>query len=187
MVWVYDTGLAGAHDHTNPSTTTPSSVADVIYNLNAGSACDVGNCITGVTAIYVASSTHTHSQPNTGLEPDHIHPTDGVWAYFVKDIDKVIAWTTTTEGNHQHYIWIGSHAHDLDYGIREDSNTSPVMELKVNGETISDDYSGGQSDVIITGWINKGWNTVVLQPRESDYKRGRAQIDGVVQVFIESK
>ena len=71
--------------------------------------------------------------------------------------------------------------------MQEDTNTSPIMELKVNGTTISDNYSGDQHDIAITDYVSSGWNTIILQPKVGENKRGRAQLDGIVQVFIESK
>lgn len=106
------------------------------------------------------------------------------WGAGDHDLIELKAYTTI---KHDHNVVLGSHDHNLNYGIQEDSDASPIMELKVNGTTVGNNYSGDQNDITITDYINKGWNTIILQPKVGENKRGRAQLDGIVQVFIESK
>ena len=118
VTWVSSPTVgAGAHKHTNPSTTTPSSIAYAIYDLALGDACETsGYCIANALVTEVASSIHTHSQPDTGNEPDHGHNINQSGAYFVKSVDDVTAWTTSQHDGHDHpEDDAGYHYHDIAY------------------------------------------------------------------------
>lgn len=93
-----------------------------------------------------------------------------------------------TVANHSHDVVLGSHAHNNNYGIQEDTDTTPVMELKVGSTVIGSAYSTAeQANIDITPYMVLGWNTIQLYPAVGQNKRGRAQLDSVIQVFIESR
>jgi hypothetical protein len=81
------TGSASSHTHSNPSTSYigghihsvgstggPSSTASaLIPPLYMGSNCTSGRCVTGVYDSSFATSSHSHSNPNTGANGGHSH------------------------------------------------------------------------------------------------------------------
>jgi len=91
------------------------------------------------------------------------------------------ASTNSTGATHNHGM-----AHTHNPQIAEDTDTSPIMKLSVNGTELPNDFVGDQQDVDIADYVGYGWNTVQLYPKTTEIKRGRAQLDGFVQVFIES-
>ncbi len=143
------------------------------------------------------------TQTSTGQSTAHPHSVPLVnWSagdgYIVGmqgnvDLIKNSAFTPTTFGtnsntaDHTHNVTLPDHTHNNDYGVQEDTDSSPVMELKVGSTVIGSAYSGDQQNIDITAYVAIGWNTVLLYPATGQNKRGRAQLDGVVQCFIESK
>ena len=92
----------------------------------------------------------------------------------------------TDIGSHDHNIVMGSHEHEIEYGVHEEASGT-ILELIVNGTTVANTYEGDQTDILITGWLSKGTNTVELQPKVGQNYKGRAEIFASVQVFVESK
>jgi len=145
------------------------------------------------------SATHTHSVPIPNWSSGDYYI---IGLQFNVDLRKNSNFTPSTFGtnsnsadhnhnvtipNHTHDVLLGSHNHSNNYGIQEDTDTAPVMELKVGSTVIGSAYSGNQQDIDITAYVTTGWNTVLLYPAVGQNKRGRAQLDSVIQVFIESK
>ncbi|RLG33686.1 hypothetical protein DRN97_04400, partial [Methanosarcinales archaeon] len=104
---------------------------------------------------------HVHSIPNSATEPDHQHSNPD----------------TATEPDHEH---------PLSYGIHEESGGT-TLEVYVNDVLVGNNYVGDQSKINITGWIQKGTNTVKLQPIVGDNAKGRAHIYSVNTIFIENR
>lgn len=95
--------LAGTHSHTNPDTDAPSQTAEVVTDLEYGSACTEGFCCYDLGFSWVASAAHTHSQGDTGSAGLHDHGRTAYVDYFIYDLDaSVSAWTTSTQGGHDH-------------------------------------------------------------------------------------
>ena len=136
---VYDTAYAGAHSHSNPNTSGPSSTSSVLYGLNYGSQCTSGYCITGGPTTSVASSGHSHSQGGTGSGGNHYHTTTSGKAYFVTSITQPGGFTTSQHDGHVHPVGyepahghsvttVDNHAHSIPDTNTEDDHEHTIPE-----------------------------------------------------------
>jgi hypothetical protein len=105
------TGWGGSHSHSVGSTGGPSSTQQVAYQWTPGSSCTSGSCVVNISGTYVASSGHTHSNPNTGASGQHYHgqgATDSGGAHTHPACD------TNYDGAHTHEVSVWN---DMEYNF----------------------------------------------------------------------
>jgi len=110
---------------------------------------------------------HTHSvSGQTASSAEHSHPS-----------------TTSTSGS--------AHTHGINYGIYEESLTSPSVDVYVGEDggsmTKKDTYNSNQSDIDITSLVTAvgsgNWINIQFRPN----KRMRIEANAYVQIFIDSR
>ena len=169
----------GGYDHGTLSASACGEWNWVVKDLNLGSTCELGWCISSYTYVQAPTLNHMHNVPvgahahSESTEPHHWH---------------VVG--TDTEPNHAHSVPDSNtepdHEHTTDYGVHEEAGGT-TLELYINDVLVANNYVGDQENINITGWVSKGTNTVKLQPIVGDNVKGRAEMVGIAHVFIESK
>ena len=205
---------SSTHTHTQGDTGAPSATASVASSTHTHTVGNTGgeavhthsipdtgyeethwHAVTGSTG--GPSEAHQHSISGDGWHQHYIYiVADGGHTTTINTIDPLghIADFSpgpehdhyTDIGSHDHNIVMGSHEHGIEYGVHEEAGGT-ILELIVNGTTVANTYEGDQTDILITGWLSKGTNTVELQPKVGQNYKGRAEIFASVQVFVESK
>lgn len=206
-----------SHTHPKGSTGGPDDVTDAVVGLTTGcscsEACGGGHCITGTVDDGFAQDTHYHLNTglSTGVGTSHGHDitTHTGSRPYLTDIQLGLVGSATEDPAHAHTInSVADHPHtgiaepahsdhtivtegaadvDLTYGVYEEA-AGTLLELIINGETVGSSYSGDQTDIVISGFLTTGSNTVLLQPVSSEVgKKGSATFIGTGLVFIEAK
>jgi hypothetical protein len=139
-----------------------------------------GDLISSIEPYYIDELSDNES-------PAHIH--DGVY-------EPAHDHVGVYEGNHSDHLIPAEPAHsdhlivtepgfslDVDYGIHEEP-AGTTLELLVNDEKVGE-YTTGQTEIRIDGYLNSGNNTVKLQPIVGANKKGGATIWATGMLFIE--
>jgi hypothetical protein len=98
--------------------------------------------------------------------------------------------TVTSKATHTHDVTIAAHTHTINYGIYEETLTSPSVVLAVGtegSETTVDTYTEDQAAIDITDKVTAvgagNWCNIKFTPN----KRMRIEANAYVQIFLESK